>query len=425
MPAFYNEHDPKAAAWLRELIARNLIAPGVVDERSIVDIRPADLAGFTQVHCFAGIGTWSYALRQSGWADSRSVWTGSPPCQPFSTAGKQLGADDERHLAPAFLRLVRECRPSTVFGEQVASAATGSHGWWLDSLFDELEREKYACWATIAGAGSVGAPHIRQRLYFVAQSEGAGRCGGLTLGEGGRTESGGPGAGDGAGPLYGFWRDAEWLPCRDGKWRPTGPGISPLVVGNAKKLHGAGCGDHGGSGGEVAPSLPEPGDSDSAELRKGRGGRLSEPRPLALADGSAPAVVRGGDCGAPGVAKAGWSSPKQGDAKGTYRGRFGPDGSIEKNRSQMLQDQVTLVGASRTGWATPQASDPIEGRRTDLDSPQKCFGRDIKQAFFTPHPEDANNTAEARVMRLKGYGNGIVAPLAQMFIECFMDVERG
>ena len=80
MSAYYNEFDPKAAAWLRELIKRGLIADGVVDERSILDVSADDLVGFTQCHFFAGIGGWSYALRLAGWSDDQPVWTGSPPC---------------------------------------------------------------------------------------------------------------------------------------------------------------------------------------------------------------------------------------------------------------------------------------------------------------------------------------------------------
>jgi hypothetical protein len=57
--AYYNEIDSFAAAWLRELIKAGLIADGEVDERSIADVRPDDLRGFTQCHFFAGIGGWS------------------------------------------------------------------------------------------------------------------------------------------------------------------------------------------------------------------------------------------------------------------------------------------------------------------------------------------------------------------------------
>jgi len=63
MGAYYSEFDPFKAAWLRELIKRNLIAPGVVDERSIADVRADELMGYTQWHLFAGIGIWSYAAR--------------------------------------------------------------------------------------------------------------------------------------------------------------------------------------------------------------------------------------------------------------------------------------------------------------------------------------------------------------------------
>ena len=145
---YYNEIDPYAAQWLRNLIDAGHIAPGIVDTRSIKDVQPADLAGYTQCHFFAGIGVWSHALRQSGWPDSRPVWTGSCPCQPFSSAGNQKGTADERHLWPVWFNLIRECRPSVVFGEQVEAAI--KHG-WLDLVQADLEGEGYAC-------GAVGIP---------------------------------------------------------------------------------------------------------------------------------------------------------------------------------------------------------------------------------------------------------------------------
>ncbi|MBD3763038.1 DNA cytosine methyltransferase, partial [Rhizorhabdus sp.] len=122
MAVYYNDADPAAFAWLRELIAAKLLPDGEVDGRSILDVEPADLRGFAQCHFFAGIGGWPYALRLAGVAEDLSSWTGSPPCQPFSQAGQRKGQDDDRHLAPAFLRLVAACRPELVFGEQVASA---------------------------------------------------------------------------------------------------------------------------------------------------------------------------------------------------------------------------------------------------------------------------------------------------------------
>jgi site-specific DNA-cytosine methylase len=114
--AYYNENDPYAAQWLRNLIAADLIAPGDVDERSIADVLAADLVGYRQCHFFAGIGVWSYALRLAGWPDDREVCTGSCPCQPFSPAGKQVGFADQRHLWPAWSRLIAERAPRVVAG---------------------------------------------------------------------------------------------------------------------------------------------------------------------------------------------------------------------------------------------------------------------------------------------------------------------
>jgi len=270
--AYYNEKDKFAAAWLQELIRMGRIAPGVVDERSIEDIVPADLEGYTQCHFFAGIGVWSYALRRAGWPDDRPVWTGSCPCQPFSTAGKAGGFADERHLWPHWLHLIQHGKPEAVpvFGEQVASKDGLA---WLDLVQTDMEGAGYAFGAVDLCAAGVGAPHIRQRLFWVADTnnprpQGWGgmpertdqrttETGGMVSGmadtdrESTRRDSRsacGPQTGDGAknsddnrptddggdgrpGPTNGLWRDADWLYCRDGKWRPVEPGTFPLAHG--------------------------------------------------------------------------------------------------------------------------------------------------------------------------------------------------
>ncbi|HDR2466676.1 TPA: DNA cytosine methyltransferase [Enterobacter roggenkampii] len=278
--AYYNEIDPYAAQWLRNLIANGHIAPGEVDERSIEDVTPDDLRGFTQCHFFAGIGVWSHSLRLTGWPDDKPVWTGSCPCQPFSAAGKGDGFADERHLWPHFFHLISERRPQHVFGEQVAS---GNANTWFDLVQADLEGVGYAFGLVPFTSAGIGAPHIRERAYWVANSGGerlnridsllqrqeSGRVTKSVL-EASRDRNAGSVANTnsersqrerensnkerwegsdvrqtglrcGTGfsstlEVNGFWRDADWLFCRDGKWRPVEPGTFPLVDGAAARL---------------------------------------------------------------------------------------------------------------------------------------------------------------------------------------------
>lgn len=165
--AYYNEIDPYAAQWLRNLISAGHIAAGDVDERSIEDVRPDDLRGYTQCHFFAGIGVWSSALRLAGWPDDRPVWTGSCPCQPFSAAGKGLGFDDERHLWPAWAWLIGECRPPAILGEQVASKDVDP---WIDLVQVDVEAMGYAFGCQPFPAAGVGTPGVRDRVFWMANS---------------------------------------------------------------------------------------------------------------------------------------------------------------------------------------------------------------------------------------------------------------
>ena len=165
MTAYYNEIDPAAVHVLRELIAGGFIAPGHVDDRSIKDVTADDIRGYTQCHFFAGMGGWSIAARMAGWPDNEPIWSASCPCQPFSAAGKGLGTDDPRHLWPDLFRLVSAIRPGRIVGEQVSGAP--GYG-WLDGIRADLETEGYASEAIDIPACAVDAPHIRQRLYWVA-----------------------------------------------------------------------------------------------------------------------------------------------------------------------------------------------------------------------------------------------------------------
>ncbi len=308
MSAFYNEIDTYAAPWLRNLAAAGHITPGVVDDRSIEDIAPEDLAGVSRAHFFAGIGGWDYALQLAGWPPGMPVWTGSCPCQPFSVSGKGRGTADERHLWPEWRRLISECAPPALFGEQVASPLGRT---WLAAVRADLEALGYVVGAADLCAAGAGAAHIRQRIWFGAvhrsaigrladsYSAGLDRERPPRLHEQGarRDHDGGPGpterladmqsggcgvlrgtvepgqvrhpdrssdaperladaaggqlpqpgrkaqARDGARPVgsdpaggwpsspAGDWSTADWLLCRDAKWRPVEPGTFPLVDG--------------------------------------------------------------------------------------------------------------------------------------------------------------------------------------------------
>ncbi len=142
---------------LRCLIGEGLIPAGDVDERSITEVKPNDLTGYTQQHFFAGIGGWSLALNLAGWPASRPVRTGSCPCQPFSQAGKGKGEADERHLWPVFRDLISFGEPTITFGEQVASKAGRE---WLAGIRADLDGMGYEVGAADLCARERGrAPH--------------------------------------------------------------------------------------------------------------------------------------------------------------------------------------------------------------------------------------------------------------------------
>jgi DNA (cytosine-5)-methyltransferase 1 len=173
MSAYYNEFDPYASQWLRNLIAAGHIALGDVDDRDMKEVHYDDIKNYDQCHFFAGVGGWSLALRYAGWDNERPVWTGSCPCQPFSGAGKGEGTDDSRHLWPEFRRLISHAKPPVIFGEQVASKLGRS---WLSTVRSDLEAMGYGVGAADLCAASAGAPHIRQRLWWMADTNGRNTC---------------------------------------------------------------------------------------------------------------------------------------------------------------------------------------------------------------------------------------------------------
>ncbi|WP_454844877.1 DNA cytosine methyltransferase [Ralstonia thomasii] len=423
MTAYYNEFDPYAAQWLRNLIAAGHIAPGDVDERDIQDVRPDDLRGYTQCHFFAGIGVWSLALRRAGWPDDRSVWTGSCPCQPFSAAGKGLAFDDERHLWPAFHWLIKQRRPPTVLGEQVASKDADP---WIDLVQADMEAVDYGFGAVPFPSASIGAPHIRDRIYYVAHAGGIGRqrwtyplqsvCKGAAEWGEGFADA------ERSGLLIGL---ADSDGCTRGERGSDVRGR--FSGGDAQSRTGLG-------GGFLSGGLADPNDSRSqrrravsqraAERAAGSGGLASR---LAHADGPQRGIAgRSFSTGAPGLQSGAYF-----DGCGTPRGVGDTDGEPQRGngrgeRSPTSGPEGEMGGQDwqRHGFVDVRASSPacaagpVNGFWGDADW---LLCRDGKWRPVEPGTFPLAHGAPARVGRLRAYGNAINAIQAQIWCETVME----
>lgn len=385
--AYYNEIDNYAADWLERLIEAGLIAPGKVDRRSITDVQPEDLVGYRQCHFFAGIGGWSLALRIAGWSDSRPIFSGSCPCQPFSFAGKQEGQADERHLWPEFARLIRECKPPVIIGEQVEGAV--KHG-WLDGVFTDLEGAGYACGAAVLGAHSVGAPHIRQRLYWVADTE----CDGGRIDEQERGPEGGTpdrriGAGDSVDTM------------------PGGFGCENVQGGNTDGVPERGIADRRFGDGAAIHHAVRPSFADRLGDGTGPGlaGRQGEPSD----NGPEQSALERASGDASGVGHASHAG---------FTAHFAFSGGTTKESGQLAESspwnafRLVHCRDSKTRRISAQSGDEplVHGIPRSL-GPSLAVLREL-----------VRGARRNRVGRLNGYGNAICVPTAVEFIRAFMDV---
>jgi DNA (cytosine-5)-methyltransferase 1 len=376
--AYYNEIEPYPARWMRNLIDAGHIAPGTVDERSILEVKPDELTRYTQCHFFAGIAGWSYALRLAGWPDDRPVWTGSCPCQPFSAAGKRGGTDDPRHLWPVWFSLIRECRPPVVFGEQVASKDGLA---WLDIVCADLEGAGYAVAPFDLSAAGAGAPHIRQRLYFVANANGQR----YKEPEPASKESGNIG---------------------DRQFVSSGDFVHPLAYAAGERRGEAGR-DCGRSTKWIA------GDGDTSSMAHATGGQLqiAERRPEG----------RNGNGAACGLA---YAEDPIGRAEYDINGEaYRRDGSGRSGNAGNLGD---TGGKGLAGWQSQPGNDGEQQQAAERTGSAwsgiewlPC--RDGKYRPTQPGIFPLAARLPGRVGRLRAYGNAIVPPLAAEFIRAYKE----
>ena len=401
MTAYYNEHDAYAAAWLRNLIAAGHIAPGDVDARDIQDVTPDDLTGYTQCHFFAGIGGWSYALRLAGWSDDRPVWTGSCPCQPFSAAGKRAGTDDPRHLWPSWVRLIRECRPVTAIGEQVASAI--AHG-WLDGVSADLEAEGYTVGAVVLGAHSVGAPHIRQRVWWVAHAEAA-----RLPHRGARPVQPEPREGRGADGGLADAERAERRAVDHARGNERLDGVSPRQEGAGRTRSG---GEAGGLG-DARHSAQSPlgaisGGTDATEPERGTGG-LGDAAPHGRVEERQDTGGRCERSATQGREQRPWDDSELSGLADARRGRdergLRPrDTSGSARTAESDGDQRQRSGADP--WRSSERIPCADGR-----------ARRIPQSGIFPLAHGVSG----RVGQLRAYGNAICPQVAAVFIRAYRE----
>ena len=338
------------------------ISHGRIDTRPIEQVTATDLDGYTRCHFFAGVGVWDLALNLAGWPDGWPIWTASCPCQPFSSAGRRAGTSDSRHLWPWLIRLIRERRPVVVIGEQVSSEDGLA---WLDIVRGDLESAGYACGAQDTCAAGVGAPHIRQRLYWCALLD------------------------DGSAYLRG---------ARSQKRSGT-----PGDARSEREALERSCG-FGGLADHAAERLSE---------RDGKLGDRGEIR------GQVEGSERLGYVGRLGDAKRSERWPNQWQ-QGRHR---------EETEWNQGSDWLGKSGAPRNFWAgsdwvltRPQRLGDPPGLRPVRPGPLPMddgtaggVGRGSHPGFPLAQGE------EARRLRLEGYGDAIVAQQAAIFVECVME----
>jgi DNA (cytosine-5)-methyltransferase 1 len=382
---YYNDNERFVAQWLRNLIEAGHIGNGVVDERSIADLKPDELNQYTRAHFFAGIAGWELALNLAGWPTSEPVWTGSCPCQPFSAAGKGKGSADDRNLWHIWFELIRVCRPPAIFGEQVAAAIRFG---WLDRVFDDLEAIGYKTWACVLPACSIGAPHIRSRLFW-----GAGLADSYESGNRGRWSP------SGKQPICDFdYAKRKWLANAN----PTDRRENEQEREQERRIASGWTGESSGMADSTRGRCEQrdEGNGPIPELNKSEpDGRLDNP--ASSRTGCGDATIEGGNGQENGLFR---TNGGMGNASGKGSQRYERSSDMELHRGEGTQRSITKAGL----WSDSQWINCRDGKQRRIP----CAESGIRP--LAPR-------LPGRLGQLRAYGNAIVPQVAAEFIKAVME----
>lgn len=163
MTTYHNEIDKSCVSVLSKHFPSS-----TVDDRSIADVKPSDLASFTQCHFFAGIGGFSAGFERAGVDPNLNIWTGGFPCQDLSIAGKRAGLSGERSgLFFEFIRLIDGARPDWVIIENVPGLLSSNKGKDIQIVIDEITKIGYTVDIDIKDSQEFGVAQRRRRVFLV------------------------------------------------------------------------------------------------------------------------------------------------------------------------------------------------------------------------------------------------------------------
>ena len=396
MTSFYNDNAPFAVEWLRNLIRDGVIDDGVVDSRSVTEVSAADILGFRQCHFFGGIAGWAEAFRIAGLSGIKGVWSASMPCQPISGAGKRGGEKDKRHLWPEFYPLVSECRPSIMFGEQSGSKDGRE---WIDGVSLDLEELGYVVGSSDLCAAGIGAPHIRQRIYW----------GAVRLADTGSSECD-------------WWNQSVWQ-----HWRALYASDGSDHGRLANSEHDAGCSKHVNEQGRRAPSATDSTECSGSDDGMGDTTCDNERRDqLRRAGPSFGIAIGGSGSGMVDAISQGLEGYAGNGYRGSEPGRIEPGETGPTSTSDPWGDWYPVFcrdgKTRRVGRAVQPLAHGVPRNLGSLQSALEGMGLDAKRAKAM-RKWAGSRLAKAgrnRVGRLQCFGNAIVPPLAAQFIQLFL-----